>query len=73
MDLVRADDADGPRDRVMLLAAMKEGLAARNDRRDGIGFVAMARIGVTAEGRAQAVEAMVPRHPPEMRHVARGP
>ena len=71
VDLVRADDGHRARRRVMLLAAMEEGLAARQHRRDGIGVVAVAGIGVTAEGRAQAVEAAKARHPPEMRHVAR--
>jgi hypothetical protein len=55
---------------VVLRSAVKEGFAAVEDRGDGVGFVSVARVGVTAKRGAQAVEAAIGRHAPESGDVA---
>ena len=68
--LVRADEGDGAGRRVMLPAAMEEGLASFQDGGERIGLVGVPRIGMATEARPQAIEPE-PRHAPEHGAVTR--
>ena len=68
--LVRADEGDGAGRRVMLPAAMEEGLASFQDGGERIGLVGVPCIGMATEARPQAIEPE-PRHAPEHGAVAR--